>query len=408
MFLTTNKLMERLEKNLARSTRVDVATAWATEGPALDLLRKAVDDRDVKIRAIVGTYGNATHPKALERLRDVGTLRLAESDGAMFHPKVYIFHGSDKSKSCTWIGSANFTGAGFKRNEEVVHETREVDDASGWFKRRWRRCGKLRANAIKEYRKRWCEQGVSPDLAELTATRTDVGTRQRLALLGEAERWTDYVAALEACDESWLDEGYGWSVLGETHSYLHTIREAGAIAQERWTGLSPERANMLLGLHDDSDGAWGLLGTLGAAAAAVYVFLHPHEVGHPPILRQLRRSVDRVIQADDDTVVEMAVEVLEEICRVPRFGPGVATRLLALARPDRLVSVNRGSVDGLSEMFELPRTVQALGEPNNYRRLLHAVHELPWYGDHRPGRSRREKQLWSMRAALIDSFVYRP
>ncbi len=37
----------------------------------------------------------------------------------MFHPKVYIFTGNEGA--CAWIGSANFTGAGFARNEEAVH-----------------------------------------------------------------------------------------------------------------------------------------------------------------------------------------------------------------------------------------------------------------------------------------------
>ena len=40
MFLTTKALKARFEANLARSSRVDVATAWATDGPALDLLCK--------------------------------------------------------------------------------------------------------------------------------------------------------------------------------------------------------------------------------------------------------------------------------------------------------------------------------------------------------------------------------
>ena len=58
------------------------------------------------------------------------------------------------------------------------------------------------------------------------AVETDVGTERRLSLLRGANGWKEYVAALEACNESWLDEGYGWSVLGTTHSYVHTITEA--------------------------------------------------------------------------------------------------------------------------------------------------------------------------------------
>ena len=118
----------------------------------------------------------------------------------------------------------------------------------------------------------------------------------------------------------------------------------------------------------------------------------------------------RVIEAGDDEIVNVAVEVLEDLCQtggrgLAGFGPGVVTRLLALARPDRLVSVNDRSRHGLSESFGLARTTP--GEPRNYRRLLERLYERPWYAD-RPGRSNRERELWSMRAALIDSFVYDP
>ena len=174
--------------------------------------------------------------------------------------------------------------------------------------------------------------------------------------------------------------------------------------------MPPQRAGMLLGLRDEPDGTWGLLGSLDAAGTAKQVFLRSHETKYRPVLRRLRRSVDRVIQSGDDEIVDAAVEVLEDLCRtdgkgVAGFGPGVVTRLLALARPDSLVSVNDGSRHGLSALFGLARTT--LEKPRNYRRLLEAVYELPWYGD-RPGRSQRERRLWSMRAALIDSFVYDP
>ena len=74
MFLTTKDLERCFEARLTESSCIDIATTWATCGPVMNLLCKAVEDRDVQSRAIVGTYGNATHPHALERLRDIGTL----------------------------------------------------------------------------------------------------------------------------------------------------------------------------------------------------------------------------------------------------------------------------------------------------------------------------------------------
>ena len=407
MFLTTGALTTQFAANLAQSTRVDIATAWATEGPALDLLLDAARTRGVKIRAIVGTFGNATHPDALESLREIGKLRLAAGDRAMFHPKVYIFHGA--TWACAWIGSANLTGPGFARNEEVVFETARVADAATWFAQRWRACSPLAPDAIEDYRTRCRRQGVSSRLAGLVG-RVDAGIAKRLACLRGANSWKAYAAALEECNESWRDEGFGWSVLGARHSYVQTIADAGTVARsESWIGLPRTSTAMLLGL-DDMDGTWGLLGSMGAAGTAKQVFMRSRAPDDQRVLRRLRQSVDRVIRAGDGEVASVAVSVLEDLCRrdgkgLAGFGPGVVTRLLALARPERLVSVNDGSRNGLGKLFDLAPTT--LGAPRNYGRLLKRLYKLPWYGG-RPGRSGRERRLWSMRAALIDSFVYEP
>ena len=404
MFLTTGDLKERFKANLARSRQICVATAWATEGPALDLLSEAAL-RGIRVKAIVGTFDNATHPDALERLREIGKLRLVTDALEMFHPKVYIFRCG--AQSCAWIGSANFTRSGFARNEEVVFETTRIDDALAWFKGRWKKCGVLEPSAIDDYRKRRRKQGVSRELVRLVG-RADAGATRRLALLQGADGWKAYIAALKECDESWQDEVLGWSVLGAEDSYVATIEKACTVARkESWIGLPPSDISMLLGL-DDSDGNWGLLGSMAGAGTARTVFMNSQESANKRILRRLRGAVDRVIQADDATVAAAAVSVLKELRPLTGFGPGVVTRLLALARPERLVSVNGGSCNGLSKLFSPSKST--IGEPEKYGRLLEELYRLPWYGGvPSPSRlSRRERQLWNMRAALIDSFVYEP
>ena len=138
----TNKdkqILKEFKKQLRVSGRVDIATAWATEGPALDALEAATGS--VRIRVIVGLYGNATTPEALDRLGEIAKLRLPRDDTAMFHPKVYIFR---KNKRVTaMVGSANLTKRGFTANTEVICEAKHPMDVLQWFDLRWRECGKL-------------------------------------------------------------------------------------------------------------------------------------------------------------------------------------------------------------------------------------------------------------------------
>ena len=69
------------------------------------------------------------------------------------------------------------------------------------------------------------------------------------------------------------------------------------------------------------------------------------------------------------------------------------------------MSVNKESRNGLASIFGLSKTT--IGNPKNYSMLLELLYETNWYND-RPGRNNRERQLWNMRAALVDCFVYDP
>ena len=198
MFLTTDDFQERFRENLEFATSIDIATAWATSGPALDMLCGVAEERVMEIRAIVGTFGNATEPTALDRLCEIGELRLIAGRREMFHPKVYIFRGEEQSR--TWISSANFTSAGFENNEEIVLETNNVRVASTWFNQRWDECDELPANAIEDYQNRRDREGVSRHMAYMVQQPVN-GYEERRGYLERAGSWSEYVAALEQCNE---------------------------------------------------------------------------------------------------------------------------------------------------------------------------------------------------------------
>ena len=273
-----------------------------------------------------------------------------------------------------------------------------------WFERQWRKHkGPTAAEEIDEYRKRRKRQGVSRIAAEL-AGQPEQGLISRTELLMSAGSWKGYLAALEQCNELWMAEGVKWTVLGREYSYVHTIDEGKRVAhRESWVGLDDRKRTILLGLRDGVEGAWGLLGSLRGAGEVQAVFRRSSEARRQEVLIRIRNAVGRVIEAPPDEFPDIAVDALEQICRETRFDYGVATRLLTLARPDKLVSINSGSQEGLAEAFGLAPTT--LGK--NYGQLLKKLYKKRWYRD-RPGRSRKEQKLWNMRAALVDSFVYDP
>ena len=128
--LSSNALLDRFKNLLKTHTHVDIATAWATGGKHLRALAEAASQasRGLNVRAIVGIAGNATRPDALEQLSWItdGDLRIVPKGDHLFHPKLYLFGrrraGNGIVTRQVWIGSANFTEAGFggHANEEIM------------------------------------------------------------------------------------------------------------------------------------------------------------------------------------------------------------------------------------------------------------------------------------------------
>lgn len=136
-----------------RIDRVDIASAWVTDGPGLDALERAAKTRSVKVRALVGINGRHTTPTALERLCKLGKVRLVDG-GNLFHVKLYLFQSG--TTLFAWIGSANFTRGGFKSNEELLVETTDTDEAVAWFGNRWNEIDPTQSRKqLREYCRTW-------------------------------------------------------------------------------------------------------------------------------------------------------------------------------------------------------------------------------------------------------------
>ena len=121
-------------------------------------------------------------------------------------------------------------------------------------------------------------------------------------------------------------------------------------------------------------------------------------------LKAIQDIVLGVAAAADNAFPQLAFDSYRALWDIDGVGPGIATRLLTLARPDRFVSVNGESEKGLAASFGLAPTT--LGNPSNYARLLTTIYDQDWYKNPAP-RNARERDISRIRAALLDAFVYR-
>ena len=410
--LCGDNLHGRFAALLGNAHSVDIATAWATPGEHLRELDAAAAG-GVKIRAIVGVLGNATHPDALKELSRItaGDLRIVPKGDRLFHPKLYLFerHGGGRVKRQAWIGSANFTRAGFgghsTSNEEIVLEVdpgERADALAEWFQERWNRCrmDSPVSEMIRRYTEDWKRNPPHRQVRQITAGSVsdprnliDDDAHRLLSLEG-------YRQALNECEEHLRDEGRGWEILdpeGRTYMRVISDRRKLLLGEERWSKLDADSRRRLKGSYRRKDLEWW--GLTGRIVRKSWPAVRQNE-------SKIRAGLEAVTQAHDDEFPNIAVDAMRALMDIDDVGYGTATLLLTLARPDRLLSLNTRSQKGYGALSRM--SPSTLGKPENYGKLLDEwLYRQRWYKDG-PPTDEGLVPIWRFRAALVDPFVYEP
>ena len=159
MLIHTEQIPHRWKQLLDKSNKVDIVSAWVTDGIAFRYLIEATkrDENPLEVRVIAGIDDHITTPRALTELmeHEHAELRIGESKtpNRIFHPKAYLFTTFD-NEHVAWIGSANLTGAGFGGNEgndEIIVEISETDKLQSWFDDNWKKFSPLDKERLKNY-----------------------------------------------------------------------------------------------------------------------------------------------------------------------------------------------------------------------------------------------------------------
>ena len=215
--------------------------------------------------------------------------------------------------------------------------------------------------------------------------------------------WLEYLDGIRKADIAWRDACNGeQSVLGEGCSWERAIYTGHAVVlMPNWERLQPLEADVLIGAGE-RDPAFMFLGNNKAAGWARHIFRGEDTLAERTGIHRLLSSLQEVASNEFPRAGE---EVYRRLIAMDRIGVGVATRLITLARPDCGISVNSASRQGLAQISGLGKTT--LHRPERYRELLEWVAEQPW---HRPSppEDPREREIWEIRAALLDCRVYAP
>lgn len=409
MLLHGEALASRWNQLVATAAELDIAVAWITSEQRVIQLLEFARMPGRRLRVITGVHDYLTSAVALRRLHENGVLRIAVPEKDFkFHPKLYIFTTGDSQKC--WVGSANLTGAAFGGNVELVYEYNDDGTASEWFNRQWKLWPAPDAEWLDLYEKRATERGQShpflpqmrPPMGDARSDPTDASPHT--SFRNPLESWPAYLHALRETDKAWMIKTQGSTgIYSGQISWVGTIRAALPVFAKDWAMLTRAEACILLGKADGGNEFWGQLGCMKGAGVANNVFLEPTSKN----LKTRRTIQDALAELHrvplGNSLPLMARKAHEVIGNLDGFKGGVATRLMALARPEVLISVNNESVDRLADWSGLPKS--AIESPKGYEKLINWVMHSSWWNAPAPHDS-LERELWMYRAALIDGFAY--
>jgi len=350
-----------------------------------------------KVAATIGTAFSQTHPDGIEFLQTLkADVRVFKDDGALFHPKVYLF--SSAGRVALFIGSSNLTFSGFYANAEINVLMEGHEDAGDAH----------RLEELREQLKSWHSDPLSfkPSDAWLSAYRKKFERNREAQKRSPVRTPLQYEEQLPPA--SWLTSAtwdtYYRKVLdglrehdrdkGEMLDFFETVRKnlplpwtvdyfdelelrriIGGYGQYGWFG------------HVGASGQFRKLLANGTAAKKHTVVDAINEIGtiNPPVdWDRLGKLLDRLISV----------------------GPSmkVWSRLLCLVRPDLYCTVAAPSVrKQLSEVLEMPQS--QFESRQGYLKLVRLIHASPWFQSSKP-KDADAAEVWRRRAAFLDAIIY--
>lgn len=361
--------------------------AWATAQEGKAAHWQALPLHKVR-RAVIGTQFAQTEPWVLSELDKVpNRLRVMIDAHGVFHPKVLIGRRGDAMKAI--IGSANFTTSAFTSNTEVcvLLEGQASDNQFTLLKTfvdKQFEDGKLLDPAwLIDYSKAW--EAEKKRKIILPGAKLEITSVSSLAM-----SWPDYVALIRAQNRT-LKSGYKLRIEGPSPSYFSELDQADFIfaTGKPFADLERQQRGMLLGLQPDSCGLLGTMRAAGYAKQVVYQF--PEQIG---------AALDH-IPTRGPVSLTLVASVFDQMMAIKGVKIGVASRLLAVKRPDLFVSVNNGSNPQLAKLIG----GKLIRKTADYIHLLNIVWSTDWHKAPAPTDA-GEAMLWRRRAALLDAALY--
>lgn len=373
------------------------AIAWGTQGPLAQLL---LDNKEKISKLIVGISFSHTDPDLLKALKDSLVAKVyPDSDNGLFHPKIYYFESSN-GKAAAIVGSANFTEGGTHSNNEaaLLLEGNAGDELfkqirltieTWWNKGRTIDTGFLdvyqeRYEANKKHREALEKQLDLPPVRRLRGTS-----------LGKMS-WKGYMGRLKQTNGQEMKDRL--AVLDTVKQFFNKRNRFSNLSLTERRAISG-RINKKKKFAKLTGDDWNWFGAMQPA----------RELGrlletNNKLLSKAMDCIPRTGVVAESDFAAFKKEFILALEKPDMKGYAIATRLLAMKRPDYFICVNKKNRLRLSTALGFAPTTLSLD--NYWQRVIEPITATEWWNAPKP--DGEAERYWQYRVAMLDALYYDP
>ena len=392
LIATNNALSSNLSRLLKDYPHVSFAVAWASANT--DIFEQLTTHQAKIGRAVIGTHFYQTHPDVMNAFIDFQPVHFILQPKGTFHPKVYLFWNSQHWEAL--IGSANLTLAALTNNSEVMVLVSDLDEGATALREQlsklideyWEQATTASTASTALYRALW--KTHQPALRKLSGqygkTKSSKVPTESLVM---SMPWEQYLEAVKK------DTAHGFE---ERCNLLDVVR-SGFAQNSSFASMGLGLRKTIAGLPNGLDDRWGWFGSM-VGAGYFHQAVNKNNT-------HLSSALDIIPSIGQVTLLQYNEYISKFVKAFPNGGDGVAvaSRLLAMKRPDQFVCLDSKNSGELCGDFGIKKT--GVDYDRYWAEIIERIMDSPWWNSDAPT-NKMERRVWNARAAMLDAIFYRP
>jgi len=294
------------------------------------------------------------------------------------------------------MGSANLTVGALTKNAEAMVLISDSDQADSSLKEDvvtlidsyWDEARSVSKAIVLTYRALWAKQ--QPALRRLSGQYGQTSKSKAPADSAVmAMSWAQFFAYVQK------DAHHGSEMRCDLLKLVRGAFETTSHFQDMELGLRKSIA----GLPTDFNEHWGWFGSMRGAG-----YYHQAVNNNNP---HISAALDEIPLNGPVSREHYEAYLAEFVQAFPsgKSGVGIASRLLALKRPDYFVCFDSKNKKGLCQAFEIKQT--GMDYERYWEEIIECITDSAWWNEPRP-RNALASTVWDGRAAMLDAIFYRP